>query len=278
MSAQVAQGFLPLSTSWTARQPFLGYVLTTLFTNYIQEICPVPVIHLQGERQLRWPTVAVACCCGYVLGLLSGGHMLRRAMTRSRREKGFFSWGFTFLWYGVMCLGGLFHHCIRPSPFFYKTDIIGTACFSLSIIPASIPANDTSNAARLLLLVIYGGVVFSAVTGPQAVLEVLYTVPMVLGAVAGAWFLWRVNTEAAARQTSEAARKRIWKWSAVAVMGTVIVVGGIVGDKWTCLLFGSNFSMLFWAFLGCNVTLFACFPIVLLHASEQLKNSNLKQS
>lgn len=279
MSAHVAQGFFPLFTSWAERQPFLGYVLTTLLPNYIQEICPLPVIVLQGERQLRWPTVAVACVCGYALGLLSGGHMLRRTMTRSRREKGFFSWGFTFLWYGVMCLGGLFHHCISPSPFFYKTNIIGTACFSLSIVPGSIPANDTSNAARLLLLAIYGGVVFSAVTGSQAVLEVLYLGPMVLGAVAGAWFLWRVNTEAAARQTSEAARRRIWKWSTVAVMGTLIAIGGIVGDKWLCVLFGSNFSMMFWAFLGCNIALFAFFPIVLLLAPPKHGgNPNLKRS
>lgn len=278
MSAQVAQSFLPLFISWAERQPFLGYVLNTLFPNYVQEICPLPVIQLQGGRQLRWPTVAVACLCGCVLGLLSGGHMLRRAMTSSRREKGFFSWAFTFLWYGVMCLGGLFHHCISPSPFFYKTDIIGTACFSLSIIPGSIPANDTSNAARFFLLAIYGGVVFSAVTGSQAVLEVLYSGPMVLGAVAGAWFLWRVSTEAAVSQMSHVARKRIWKWSAVAVMGTLMAGGGIVGDKWLCLLFGSNFSLMFWAFFGCNITLFACFPIVLLHASEQVKNPNLKQS
>jgi len=94
MSAQVGQGFLPLFTSWAERQPFLDNVLTTLLPNYVKELCPLPVIVLQGERQLRWPTVAVACVCGYVLGLLSGGHMLRRAMTSSRREKGFFFLGF----------------------------------------------------------------------------------------------------------------------------------------------------------------------------------------
>nr|ABK23543.1 unknown [Picea sitchensis] len=204
--------------------------------------------------------------------------MLRCAVTRSRRERGFFSWGFAFLWYGVMCLGGLFHHCIGPSPFFYKMDIIGTGCFSISIIPGSILVNDTSKAARILLLAIYGGVIFSAVFGSQAVLEVLYLVPMVLAAVAGVWFLWRVNTEASVRQTSEATRKRIRKWSAVVAVGALMAGGGILGDKWMCLLFGANFSMLFWAFLGCNVALFAFFPIVLLHAAQQGKNPNLKQS
>lgn len=204
--------------------------------------------------------------------------MLHCAGSRSRRERGFFSWGFGFFWYGVMCLGGLFHHCIDPSPFFYKMDVIGTACFSISIVSGSILANDTSNAARILLVAVYGGVIFSAVSGSQAVLEVLYSVPMALGAVAGAWFLWKVNTGGAVRQTSEAARKRIWTWSAVAAVGALTAGGGIVGDRWLCLLFGSNFSMLFWAFFGCNVAVFACFPIVLLDAPQQGQKPNLKQS
>jgi hypothetical protein len=148
-----------------------------------------------------------------------------------------------------------------PSPFFYKMDIIGTACFSISIVPGSILATTHPRRARILLLAIYGGVIFSAVSGSQAVLEVLYLVPMVLAAVAGVWFLWRVNTEASVRQTSEATRKRIRKWSAVAAVGALMAGGGIVGDKWMCLLFGTNFSMLFWAFFGSNVALFAFFPI-----------------
>ena len=84
------------------------------------------------------------------------------------------------------------------------------------------------------------------------------------------WFLWRVDTGAAARKTSE------WKFFAVAAMGALIVGRGIVWDKWMCLLFGSNFSLLFWAFFGCKVTVFVAFLIVLLLALEQGKNHNPK--
>lgn len=204
--------------------------------------------------------------------------MLRRAVARSRRERGFFSWGLAFIWYAVMCLGGLFHHCMSPSPFFYKMDIIGTACSSISIVAGSILADDTSDVVRILLLAIYGFLVFAAVSGSQAVREVLYLGPIILAIVAGGWFLLRVNTGEVARQLSEAARKGIWKWSAVAAVGALMAGGGVVGQKWLCLLFGTNFSLLFWAFFGSNVALFAFFPIVLLLAPQQGKNPNLKRS
>lgn len=279
MSATVLRTFLPESVAGAERQPLLRYILTVLYPKYIEELCSVPVIHLQGDTALRWPTVAAASFCGCLLGFLTSGHMLRRIVTRSRRERGFFSWGFAFLWYAIMCLGGFFHHCISPSPFFYTTDIIGTACSSISIVAGSILADDTSDATRIFLLAIYGFLIFLAVSGSQAVREVLYLGPMVLCIVPAAWFLWKVNTEAAARQTSAAVRKRIWKWSAVAVVGAVMAVGGVAGDKWLCLLFGSNFGMMFWAFLGCNIALFAFFPIVLLFAPpKQGGNPNLKRS
>lgn len=281
MSATVLRTFIPESVAGAEGQPLLRYILTVLFPKYIEELCPLPLIHLQGDTVLRWPAVAAASFCGCLLGFLSGGHMLRRVVTRSRRERGFFSWGFAFLWYGIMCLGGLFHHCISPSPFFYKMDIIGTACSSISIVAGSILADDTSDTTRILLLAIYGFVILSAVSGSQAMREALYLGPIFFSIVPGAWFLWKVNTEAAAaaRQTSEAVRKRIWKWSAVAVAGALMAVGGVVGDKWLCPLFGSNFSLLFWAFLGCNIAVFAFFPIVLLLAPrKQGENPNLKRS
>ena len=59
------------------------------------------------------------------------------------------------------------------------------------------------------------------VFGSQIMLEVIYSGPMVLGSLGGAWFLWMVNTGAAARKMS------VWKLPAVAAMGALIS-GGVV--------------------------------------------------
>ncbi|GLJ06319.1 hypothetical protein SUGI_0036310 [Cryptomeria japonica] len=259
MSAEVIRSFFPILLPQAESNSHVAPLINALFPKYIQKMCPVPAIHLQGNFELKWPTVAVACIAGGLLSLLAGGRMI----CRSASKKGFFTWGFALFWYGIMCLGGLFYHCIKPSVVFRNVDVIATACSSISVVAGSILADDTALSQRLPLLVIYVSTAVAAIGGVELVPEFLYLGPTAVAFVAAAWFIWRVFTGNGVKWCEDMAVK--W-WCALAAGGAIVGLGSVVCDKWLCLMLGSNFLLYF--FVGCNIALFGLCQIVI-----ELQNS-----
>eukprot|EP01018_Ginkgo_biloba_P001259 Gb_09173 [translate_table: standard] len=265
MSAEVGQEFFPVVFSIAESQPLLGKILISMFPHYIGQLCPLPFLTINAFITLKWPAVALACILGCVGGFLSGGYLVKHSICR-RRENRFFAWGCALTWYAVMCLGGLVHHCIHPTPIFYVIDVIGTGCSSLSVVGGSLITQDAHHAWRFALLISYVLIAMSAVFGTQIVREMLYLGPTFVAFVFGGWFAWRIM-----KTCGEGKREEIGKWVTVAVSGAIAGIGGVVCDPWLCLLFGSNFSMLFWLFVGCDVAIFAFFPIVLILHQPDVK-------
>ncbi|KAI5055203.1 hypothetical protein GOP47_0030348 [Adiantum capillus-veneris] len=254
MSAAIVRDFFP------GVESFLGDTLWTfLFPAPVEQLCPRPhlVLHVPSwcslaneERTftLMWPAASICCLLGAILGFLYGLTLLCKALA-SKARNGTFIWGCAFLWYGLMSLSGLFYHCISAIRVFYLLDLISTACACVSLLAVYRRSDDRS---RSSLLFTYGLLAFLALVGGNTIRNMLYLGPASLAFILGAYFAAKASKGGFGQLAL-----------AFASTSAVMAVAAIPLDSWLCFIFGSNFSMLFWFFLGCDLAIVCLFHLTL---------------
>ncbi|XP_049933174.1 uncharacterized protein LOC126409971 [Nymphaea colorata] len=267
MAANGVKDFFPFLTQTAASNSAISH-----FLNFILPDSPyIPTLHLKGLNSesivINYPLVAVAAVAGFIV-CLDGGRRLLRLTGTTHQFKGSFSWGMAMLSYALMCFGGFWYHSINHGQFFYKVDVTGTACSSLSIVAGSLGLDDRIPANRRIIGAMYLMATVGAFFGSQLTRELLYLLPTAAAFLAGFGFCVKTvavefGGESRSEEGKEKTRKAEIGWYvAVAVFGAGSGFMGLVFSRWIMEMIGPNFYPVFWFFFGCEVALWGLFRLV----------------
>lgn len=213
-----------------------------------------------------WPYASIFCLLGVLIGLCHGAPLLYKAFS-SKPRRGSFTWGFAFLWYGIMSTGGLLYHCINPIKLFYTMDVVSTACSCVSILAAYgvfFKVDDRSAKWRSFMGISYGVILGLAMQRAQVVRDLLYVGPAGLAFGGGAWFVMKAGKGGPHGWVALA-------WLSCSVVGALVALASIPLDPWLCTTFGANFSMLPWFFFGCDLAMVCLYQFTLLASQDRFK-------
>ncbi|CAN6460577.1 unnamed protein product [Victoria cruziana] len=262
MATNIINSFFPSLSQRAASNSAVIRLINFLFPDSPY----IPAIRLEGLNSaaiaINYPLVAAAAVAGFVV-CLHGGRKLLRLTGTKHRFVGSFSWGMAMSWYAVMCFGAFWYHSINHQRFFYKVDVAGTACSSLSIVAGSLEFDDLIPANRRILALVYLTATAGAFLGSQTTAELLYLLPTAAAFLTGIGFCVKtvaVEFGAQSRRPEEKERRRkaeiVW-YLAVAGFGVASALIGIVSSRWIVEMMGPNFNAAFWFFFGCDVAYWA---------------------
>ncbi|XP_073395091.1 uncharacterized protein [Physcomitrium patens] len=267
MSREMALDFFPVTFGDILKKRAPEF-FAWLFPDWIAKRCPMPSINLQipgqGSVTLFWPVCAILISSGFLTSLLTGTPMLIRALREgARARQGLFAWSCAMLWYGCMCLGGLFFHCLHIRKIPHMMDVSGTGLSSLFVI-AGFAAfkgilDDRTTKQRLTLLISSLLFVIVGSFSPRWLQEQLYVVPSLIAAGTGIVFIQKSPAKSPGPELSSeqrASHKAALRWLNAAGLAVVVGLAAISLDKYLCVYLGTEFTMLFWFFLGCNAAIF----------------------
>ena len=235
---------------------------------------------LRGDAvTVFWPLTALVILAGLATCWVQGARLLARALREgARARQGLFLWSWAVLAYGFMCLGGFFFHCLHIRPVFHMLDVAATGLASLSIIAGfaafSGLVDDRTPTQRVALVASAVGFVIVDLYSPSFVQEQLYAVPCLAAAGAGALFL--LNS-LARKQGAAAGEREAQRWLVLGGAGVVVGAAALPLDKHLCFHLGSEFSFLFWFFLGCNSAIFATHQFARVVADQNLHFTDVKR-
>jgi hypothetical protein len=275
---------------------------------------------LPGENTIPvdWPVSAATMIWGIFLGCSTGLDLLLRSIKRnnknsknnksqpqtppqaqntttlSTRQAGLFVWGLALLWYALMCLGGLFFHCLRGELVFHLIDVVATSCSAISIIAGFAAMlghfDDTKAFQRLGLLLTYLAISATALLGPSLLQEQLYLLPIFGSALIGI-FITKSFLQAAGsrmspgvvlpRPQSKLGFRRASLWLVLTAVSFILGLGSVTGDAWLCVNIGVHFSLLFTIFFSSNLSMWCLYRFVLVVYNENLNldfNHSKRQS
>jgi hypothetical protein len=321
MSQLAAVRFLP--ATFGLLREHAPSVFYFFFPNWVLEQCPLPSTHLKllpGENTIPvdWPVSAATMIWGIFLGCSTGLDLLLRSIKRnnknsknnksqpqtppqaqntttlSTRQAGLFVWGLALLWYALMCLGGLFFHCLRGELVFHLIDVVATSCSAISIIAGFAAMlghfDDTKAFQRLGLLLTYLAISATALLGPSLLQEQLYLLPIFGSALIGI-FITKSFLQAAGsrmspgvvlpRPQSKLGFRRASLWLVLTAVSFILGLGSVTGDAWLCVNIGVHFSLLFTIFFSSNLSMWCLYRFVLVVYNENLNldfNHSKRQS
>jgi hypothetical protein len=307
MSQLVALRFLPATFSLLLEHAPAAFYFC--FPNWVLEQCPLPSTHLKllpgaNTIPVDWPVSAATMIWGIFLGCSTGLDLLQRSIKRnnknnrsqpqtppqaqnttnlSTRQAGLFVWGLALLWYALMCLGGLFFHCLRGELVFHLIDIVATSCSAVSIIAGFAAMlghfDDTKAFQRLGLLLTYLAISAMALLGPLLLQDLLYLLPVQGSAIIGI-FVTKSSLQAAGSRMlpgvvppgpqRKLGFRRASFWLLLTAVCFVLGLGSPIGDAWLCVNFGVHFSLLFVVFFASNLSMWCLYRFVLLVYNENL--------
>jgi hypothetical protein len=257
-----------------------------------------------------WPVSAATMIWGIFLGCSTGLDLLQRSIKRNNKnnknnksqpqtppqaqntttlstwQAGLFVWGLALLWYALMCLGGLFFHCLRGELVFHLIDVVATSCSAVSIIAGFAAMlghfDDTKAFQRLGLLLTYLAISVIALLGPPLLQEQLYLLPIYGSAIIGI-FITKSCLQAAGSRMSQSKLgfRRASLWLLLTAVVFVLGLGSVIGDAWLCMNVGVHFSLLFAVFFSSNLSMWCLYRFVLVVYNENLNldfNHSKRQS
>ncbi|BBN00541.1 hypothetical protein MPTK1_2g00090 [Marchantia polymorpha subsp. ruderalis] len=273
MSAHVLESFLPWTVDRLKSGKWTRSVWDVIFPAEVMDLCPAPTYSIPFGWEpwiVKWPAVAVFCVIGFLGGLYLGLHLLL-SQRRSQQVPGYFMWGFSCFWYGFMCLGALFTHCIQTNhiSIFYLMDVIATGCCGISAAGGFLSVwkviDDRRVTWQLVAISTFTVVNILAVNSTAFIRDQIYGIPCALTVILlvhhrrtygrNALLLDDVTPDNVNAKTAE-------KWLAFGVAGSVLALGSVLADKWLCLAFGSHGSFLLWVFLGCDMALLSSYKFI----------------
>ncbi|KAG6555341.1 hypothetical protein Mapa_003384 [Marchantia paleacea] len=273
MSAHILESFLPWTVDRLKSGKWTRTVWDVIFPPEVTELCPAPTysIPLGWERWIvRWPTVAMFCVIGFLGGLYLGAHLLL-SQRRSQQVPGYFMWGFSFFWYGFMCLGALFTHCIQTNHIriFYLMDVIATGCCGISAAGGFLSVwkiiDDRRGIWQMAAISTFSLVNILAVTSTPFIRDQIYGIPCAITVILLLHHRRTYGRKALLREEitpDNFNAKAAEKWLAFGVVGAHLALGSVLADRWLCLALGSHGSFLSWVFLGCDMALFSSYKFI----------------
>lgn len=270
MSKELAVHFFPATFGDLIRRHLPG-LFNHWFPESIAERCPMPSVMLNvpgvGDVKLFWPLASIVMIAGVLLCFWTGTQTLLRALREgSRARQGLFIWSGSVLWYGCMCIGGFFFHCLHINDIPHIFDVVGTGLASLSVC-AGLAAyegkvDDRSASQRAGWLAACAAFIAIIILSTPLVKELLYLLPAALAVIAGARFI--------RKHWSKLQGTQPWRWLQVAVVGAVVGGAALPLDKWECIFLGSELSLIFWFFLGSNIAILATHQFAVVAADQKL--------
>ncbi|KAL3695601.1 hypothetical protein R1sor_009677 [Riccia sorocarpa] len=274
MSADVLAGFLPWTVEYLKSNEGAKRILDHIFPPEIQEICPAPFHQFSIGGNLlsvRWPLVAVFCIIGFVSGITMGSKLLYTQRRGSQQVSGYFMWGSTFIWYGLMCLGGLFTHSIQTSHahVFYLLDVIATGCSGMSSVGGFLSAWELIDDRRMIWKVlatsVYAILCFLAVNTTPMQRDMVYVLPSlacILFLVNHRMTFGRKERSGKLTAADDPRVRGAEKGLDIGVLGTCLAIVSVAADRYLCQILGSHGGFLVWVFIGCDISLFGAYKFI----------------
>jgi len=283
MSRELAVTFFPVTFGEVLKDhaPGLFYYV---FPDWALERCPMPSVDLQvpgfSPVTLFWPAAATVIIFGFLSSLLLGTRSFLRVLREGRQSRqGLFLWSASLLWYSCMCIGGLFFHCLHIYHFPHILDLVGTGLSGLSVVAGFAAfvgvVDDRTGKQRLGWLGFAVAFVVVEVMVPPLLQEQLYVLPALLAAAVGAQFVWKSNAKLL--QQLQAGGKVAQRWLWLGALGVILALGVVPMDNWLCSVgVISDFGLLFWFFLGCDIAILSTHQFALVVADKNLHFTNVK--
>lgn len=261
MSLSLVESFFPATSNLLKiNVPFLwegGFVPLLNATPNVPHI--LFKVHSGSHSFLvKWPALVPVCIGGIILGAFGSFKFFSKALSVSNPPPRAFSWAYAYLWYSLMCVSGLLHHCIYPLHIFRMIDIVSTCNSSLSIIGALLSHvswwKDTESIGRHCLHGLFFVVGLIARFGHPLLQEQLYLFPI---AVCGLLMVFLLNDSMSLKpkntlfmSVEKSAFLSGQKWLALSIVFVFAGFSMVLMDQFMFSNFGPHFLVIFWVFLG----------------------------